>query len=238
MDFAIVGQKLRKDDRYIPKVRRLLQRRRQTTVISESDAPTLNEFVKFLAANHAGNVQDILIGAHANAQSDVIIQAFPAATDGSDGLYRTNFEILAETMKPDPATGQPDPNRSILVPPAALTPPPTGHLVRFRGCNLGRHDGALQQWKNALGSQFSISAPRHFHTISEKNTRLTGPYGTWETLAYEFAVSSPTKLANTAALVALYTARQADPVPARRFRFASGTEVPTRTGPPGCAGCT
>jgi len=87
------------------------------------------------------------------------------------------------------------------------------------------------QWKRAFGNQLRVMAPRHFHNVNEVDQLLDSPWGSWESMSYEFTVSSPTPVTGAtpklrmASLRALYEARQAGESE-RRFRFTDGTEVP------------
>jgi hypothetical protein len=100
---------------------------------------------------------------------------------GQKGL--TTYEIVQQTID-----NSSDPSKTIKITSALIgapTTPPT-HKVNFRGCNIGRSQDFLNKWKEALGGNITVTAPKHFHGI------FSGPgYGYWEYMVYEFRVNAP-----------------------------------------------
>jgi hypothetical protein len=214
-----------KDDQftYAGRLRRFFQRRAQTRLVNRKGVGTVNEYVNFLKNDTSGcpancfvvrPIGNVLLGAHANLNGGVRVQMFrgQAQVDNQAGL--SDFETLEATLA-DPSNQ----GRSILLPDPLIGPDPTTHFFHFRGCNLGKATKFLTKWKQALGGKIQVTAPKHFHGVSELNKRLDDDRGTWEFMQYEFILRSPTRLASTDALAAALAALQP------KLTFADGTAV-------------
>ena len=108
----------------------------------------------------------------------------------------TNFETLEKTLS--------DPAKSIAIDDAVIgytTGDPITHSVHFKGCNIGKAPAFLTKFREALGGNVMVTAPKHFHGIYEHTA-----YGTFEYMAYEFQVRNKTYFPSRAAILAAFDA--------------------------------
>jgi hypothetical protein len=148
-------------------------------------------------------IDDALIAAHANSEGWIFIPMFPRQKGGTD------FETLEKTLS--------DPSKSVAVDDTAIgftAGDPIMHSVHFKGCNIGKAPPFLTKFREALGGNMMVTAPKHFHGIYEHTA-----YGTWEYMAYEFQIRNKTDFPTRAALLAAFDAVG--------FTFIDGTTVPT-----------
>jgi len=172
---------------------------------------TLNQLINYLTTNATGVIGNLMLGSHAS-DSALVLPMFV----GQKGL--TEYETVQQTI--DNAT---DPSKAITITSALIggpTTPPT-HSVNYRGCNIGKSQAFLDKWKEAMGGNVTVTAPKHFHGI------FSGPdYGYWEYMVYEFTVNAPKgkPFANIADMKAGFRAA-VDDNPAA-FSFVDGTVIP------------
>jgi hypothetical protein len=148
---------------------------------------TLRGFIQHLATatDVTLPIGNILLGSHANSEGHMQLLMFPKQKG------TTTFEILLRATP----TGT---DQSIEIP-AAVT---TGS-VHFKGCNIGKADEFMDQFRAALGGRVKVTAPRHFHGLNEQPRQ-----GTYEFMAYEFSIRRPTRFPDRAAVVAAFQAAQ------------------------------
>ncbi|WP_417361710.1 hypothetical protein [Galbibacter sp.] len=186
MDYAFAPGRTGQDNR----VRNMFNRMDNTTLINRHSVTTVRQFIQHLSSNGSVTrpIEDALNGAHANAQGFLFISMYP----GQQGP--TSFETLEDTMS--------NSNRSIEIPDATIghaVGDPITHSFHFKGCNIGKAVPFLEKLKEALGGNVQVSAPKHFHFLSDQRN-----FGTIEGLSYQFIMSQPTPLANRAALLTAF----------------------------------
>lgn len=201
MDYGFAPGSTAQDGR----ARRLFQRRANTTLVSVKSLVTVRGFANRLLTSSAITrpIDDALIGAHANSEGWIFIPMFSKQKGG------TNFETLEKTLA--------DPTKSIAINDSVIghSPgDPISHSVHFKGCNIGKALPFLTKFREALGGNVMVTAPKHFHGIYEHTA-----YGTWEYMAYEFQIRNNRDFATRADLLAAFDAEG--------FTFIDGTAVPT-----------
>ena len=203
MDYGFAPGSTAQDGR----ARRLFQRRANTTLVSAKSLVTVRGFVNRLlsSASITRPIDDALIAAHASSEGWLLITLFPAQTQRG----QSNFETLEESLS---AIGN-----SIAIDDTVIghSPgDPITHNVHFKGCNIGKAPPFLTKFKEALGDNVNVTAPKHFHDIYEHTS-----YGTFEHMSYEFSVQRKAAFATRAALLAA--------LDAEGFTFIDGSAVPT-----------
>jgi hypothetical protein len=191
------------------RARNLFSRRVNTTLVARKSLGTLRAFANFLltSATVTRPIDDGLIAAHANSEGWIFIPMFPKQKGG------TNFETLEKTLS--------EATKSVAIDDAVIgftTGDPITHSVHFKGCNIGKAPAFLTKFREALGGNVKVTAPKHFHGIYEHTA-----FGTFEYMAYEFQVRNKTYFANRAAVLAAFEAGG--------FTFIDGTAVPTTDWP-------
>jgi hypothetical protein len=187
------------------RARHLFDRRANTTLLASKSLNTVRAFGSFLLSSGTVTrpIDDALIAAHANSEGWIFIPMYPKQKGG------TNFETLETTLS--------DPTKSIAIDDAVIgftAGDPIMHSVHFKGCNIGKAPAFLTKFREALGDNVMVTAPKHFHGLWEHSE-----YGTWEYMAYEFQVRNKT-----------YFATQADVISsldAGGFTYIDGTAVAT-----------
>jgi len=187
------------------RARTLFQRRANTTLVAPKALTTVRGFANHLLTSGTVTrpIDDALIGAHANSEGWIFIPMFPKQKGG------TNFETLEKTLS--------DPSKSVAIDDTVIgytAGDPITHSVHFKGCNIGKAPPFLTKFRDALGGNVMVTAPKHFHGIYEHTA-----YGTWEYMAYEFQIRNKTDFPTRAALLAAFDAEG--------FTFIDGTAVPT-----------
>jgi hypothetical protein len=187
------------------RARNLFTRRVNTTLVAPKALATVRGFANFLLASATVTrpIDDALIAAHANSEGWIFIPMFPKQKGG------TNFETLEKTLS--------DPAKSVAIDDAVIgytTGDPIMHSVHFKGCNIGKAPPFLTKFREALGGNVMVTAPKHFHGIYEHTA-----FGTFEYMAYEFQVRNKAYFANRAAILAAFDGAG--------FTFVDGTAVPT-----------
>jgi hypothetical protein len=191
------------------RARNLFQRRLNTTLVAPKSLATVRGFAGFLLSSSTVTrpIDDALIAAHANSEGWIFIPMFAKQKGG------TNFETLEKALS--------DPAKSIAVDDAVIghtTGDPVTHSVHFKGCNIGRAPAFLTKFREALGGNVMVTAPKHFHGIYEHTA-----FGTFEYMAYEFQVRNKTYFPNRAAVLSAFDAGG--------FAYIDGTPVPTADWP-------
>lgn len=201
MDYGFAPGSTAQDGR----ARNLFARRANTKLVSVKSLVTLRGFSAHLltAASVTRPIDDALLGAHANSEGWIFIPMFP----GQKGP--TNFETLEKTL----ATAA----RSVAIDDTVIgftAGDPITHSVHFKGCNIGKAPAFLTKFKEALGDNVNVTAPKHFHGLWEQRS-----HGTWEYMAYEFVLRRETAFANRAALITDFDTEG--------FQFIDSSTVPT-----------
>ncbi|HEX8494996.1 MAG TPA: hypothetical protein VF658_19300 [Pyrinomonadaceae bacterium] len=187
------------------RVRLLFARRPNTTLIAAQRGRTVvRQFIGHLNTSPAITrpVDDLLLGAHANDEGFLFAPMFA----GQNGA--TTFETLEATLA--------DPNKSIVIPNPLIgftAGDPITHSFHIKGCNIGKAAPFLTKLKEALGDNVNVTAPKHFHGITEYAAQ-----GVWEWMAYEYKISQRDPFANQAAAIAEFTAQN--------FTRIDGSTVP------------
>jgi hypothetical protein len=191
------------------RARRLFARRANTKLIAPKSLATVRGFAGFLLTSGTVTrpIDDALIAAHANSEGWIFIPMFAKQKGG------TNFETLEKTLS--------DPTKSIAIDDTVIgytAGDPIMHSVHFKGCNIGKAPPFLTKFREALGGNVMVTAPKHFHGIYENTA-----YGTFEYMAYEFQVRDKTYFPNRAAILAAFDGGG--------FTYIDGTQVPTTDWP-------
>ena len=154
-------------------------------------------------------IGNLLLGTHATS-GKIKMPMFPG-----QGNTLTQYEQLQQTID--------DNTKSIAMSATLIGPPqiPSTHNVRVFGCNIGTFDNLLLKWREALGGNADLIAPRHFDGLTPVKK-----VGIWEFLCYRFSVYRPedNPFPNDAAVRAAFKARAAQ-VP-DQFKFRDGNPVP------------
>lgn len=186
---------------------------------------TLREFIKNLNDDLAIHpVGDLVVGAHANSEGQLFIQAFPGQrTAGGDPTSRTDFEHLVQTMEVSAAGLL----RRIRIDDHTIdfTSPPPTHFLHFKGCNLGQAVPFVTKLKEALGNHVTVTAPKHFQGAI--GVTGLGSDGSFEYMCYEFQVQVPATATPKGDLFGFAT-RDAliDAFHAAGHKYIDGTLVP------------
>ena len=213
-------------------------------LVLEKKAGTVNEVITSLSTDTTvvKPIGNLLLGAHANAEGVLEIKLFRKQAYNEKKGQLTDFDSLEATLvrlpSPPNPPNTPDPARSIAVASNLLGPTPASppHFVHLRGCNIGKSDEFMTEWKKALGGKVTVTAPKHFHGVVEVSPSLSDQYGSWEYYEYEFIVRRPAAVKGVADvpdrphpirtrqdLIDAFTA--ADPVTGDPRKFLDGTEV-------------
>lgn len=205
MDYGFAPGATKQDGR----ARRLFARRANTTLVAPKSLATVRGFADFLLTSGTVTrpIDDALIAAHANSEGWIFIPMFAKQKGG------TNFETLEKTLS--------DPAKSIAIDDTVIgyTPgDPIMHSVHFKGCNIGKAPPFLTKFREALGGNVMVTAPKHFHGIYEHTA-----YGTFEYMAYEFQVRNKTYFPSRAAILTAFDGGG--------FAYIDGTPVPTTDWP-------
>lgn len=201
MDYGFAPGNTAQDKR----ARNLFSRRASTTLSAGKSLATVRGFANFLLTSGTVTrpIDDALIAAHANGEGWIFIPMFPKQKGG------TNFETLEKTLS--------DPAKSVSIDDAVIgytTGDPIMHSVHFKGCNIGKAPPFLTKFREALGGNVMVTAPKHFHGIYEHTA-----FGTFEYMAYEFQVRDKAYFPSRAAILAAFDAGG--------FTYIDGTAVPT-----------
>jgi hypothetical protein len=191
------------------RARNLFSRRANTKLVAPKSLATVHGFADFLLTSGTVTrpIDDALIAAHANSEGWIFIPMFAKQKGG------TNFETLEATLS--------DPAKSIAIDDAVIgysAGDPIMHSVHFKGCNIGKAPAFLTKFREALGDNVMVTAPKHFHGLYEHTD-----YGTFEYMAYEFQVRDKTYFPSRAAILAAFDAGG--------FSYIDGTPVPTTDWP-------
>lgn len=200
MDYGFAPGSTAQDRR----ARNLFTRRANTKLVSGKTLVTVRGFVTNLktSAGVTRPIDDALIAAHANSEGNMFVPLFakqPRATD---------YEILEDTL----ATA----SKSIAIDDSVIgftAGDPVTHSVHFKGCNLGKVQPFLDKFREALGGNVMVTAPKHFHGLWEHSD-----FGTWEYMAYEFQIRRKTAFAKRADLLAAFGAEG--------FTLIDGSAIP------------
>jgi len=92
-----------------------------------------------------------------------------------------------------------DPN--LLQPRPLIGGTPAPAQLRVRGCRIGKALPFLRKLKEALGGGIRVNAPKHFQDYTAITSSGGALIGGCESMAYDFTVSRPSRVANTRALV-------------------------------------
>ena len=187
------------------RARNLFARRANTTLVAPKALTTVRGFANRLLTSGTVTrpIDDALLAAHANSEGWIFIPMFPKQKGG------TNFETLEKTLS--------DPAKSIAIDDAVIgytAGDPIMHSVHFKGCNIGKAPPFLTKFREALGGNVMVTAPKHFHGIYEHTA-----YGSWEFMSYEFQIRNKKDFPTRTALLAAFDAEG--------FTFIDGTPVPT-----------
>ena len=201
MDYGFAPGKKAQDRR----ARNLFSRRANTALVAPKSLATVRGFAQHLLASGSVTrpIDDALIGAHASSEGWVMITMFPGQKGAT--MYETLEEALATASK------------SIAIDDTVIgysAGDSITHSVHFKGCNIGKAPVFLAKFKEALGGNVMVTAPRHFHGIYENKA-----YGTFEFMAYEFQVRNKTYFPSRAAILAAFDEGG--------FSYLDGTAVPT-----------
>ncbi len=191
------------------RVRELFGRRADTTVITRRGRTVFRHLKAFV--DHVENeptiafpIGNVLLGAHANSEGQLFMPMF----GGQAGP--TMFETLEQTLEAPP------PDRSVAISDAAFghnPGDPITHAVHFKGCNLGKAEPFIVKFKEALGGNVIVTAPKHFHGITPSR-----PHGSFEYMAYEFSVREDRDFARRDDLLQAFDNAG--------FEYIDGTAVP------------
>jgi hypothetical protein len=187
------------------RARNLFARRANTTLVASKALTTVRGFANRLLTSGTVTrpIDDALIGAHASSEGWLKIAMFP----GQKGA--TKYETLEDAL----ATA----SKSIAIDDTVIghSPgDPITHNVHFKGCNIGKAPVFLTKFKEALGGNVTVTAPKHFHGLYELDE-----HGTFEYMSYEFSVQRKSPFATRAALLTA--------LDAAAFTFIDGSAVPT-----------
>lgn len=201
MDYGFAPGSTAQDRR----ARNLFTRRTNTALVAPKSLVTVRGFANHLLTSGTVTrpIDDALIAAHANSEGWIFIPMFPKQKGG------TNFETLEKALA--------DPTKSIAIDDTVIGHSPGDaitHSVHFKGCNIGKAPPFLAKFREALGDNVMVTAPKHFHGLYEHTA-----YGTFEYMAYEFSVRNKKDFATRAALLAAFDAEG--------FTFIDGSAVPT-----------
>ena len=201
MDYGFAPGNTPQDGR----ARNLFVRRANSKLVSQKSLTTVRGFVSHLrtSASVTRPIDDALIGAHASSEGFLFITMFP----GQDGS--TTYETLEESI----ATAA----NSIAIDDTVIgysAGDPITHSLHFKGCNIGKAPIFLDKFREALGGNVMVTAPKHFHHLYELEK-----YGTFEYMGYEFSVQRKTPFATRQQLL--------DALDAGGFTFIDGSAVPT-----------
>src|SRR5262245_23469105 len=163
----------------------MLARRRTTTVIATPNVTTVQGFISRLksTATIPKPVNDLLLGAHANAEGFLAIPMYPGQSGDTD--YETLEETLAEQ------------NKSVKVDDTLIgytQNAPVTHSVHLKGCNIGRATGFLLKLKEALGGHVHVTGANHFYYLYVSSSE-----GVFESLSYEIVLQRPHAFVDRAA---------------------------------------
>jgi hypothetical protein len=201
MDYGFAPGSTAQDKR----ARNLFARRANTKLVAPKSLATVRGFAQHLLTSGTVTrpIDDALIAAHANSEGWIFIPLFPKQKGG------TNFETLEKTIA--------DATKSIAIDDTVIgftTGDPIMHSVHFKGCNIGKAEPFLTKFREALGGNVMVTAPKHFHGIYEHTA-----FGTFEYMAYEFQVRDKAYFPTRAGILTAF-----DGV---GFTYIDGTTVPT-----------
>lgn len=191
----------------VPVVNAFLSQRTNTTRLTSKKVSTFNGLIHELQTNSTVTtpIGDLLIAGHANHEGEIQIPMF----SGQKGL--TTFDVLVSTLSP---TGQ-----SITIPAGVMG---TSSNVHIRGCNVGKDQSLLNEFKLAFGGAVNVTAPLFFDEF--RLGRASG--SAFEFMCYEFFINSAIKLADKAAMLAAFVAKMnALATAGTPWSFLDGTAV-------------
>lgn len=196
-------------------MRQLFRLRGNTTLVESTSITRLDQFIGHLNTDGGVSrpIENMFICSHGNdsgwLQLDLAIILADLNGDGFPELVNdSNYEALVAAV----ASG------AIIIPNSVINPRPPGTgpaFVHIKGCKIGQDHARpfVEKFKEALGGQVNLTAPKHYQSVSE----IDGA-GILEYLSYEFSVTSPTEFANRAALISAFESAG--------HTFIDGTPVP------------
>ena len=204
MDYGFAPGQRNDRDLQDDNLRMMFTNRANTTLVFNRQMTAVRQFITHLdtSGGVAKPIGDMLIGAHANGEGWIFIPMI----SGQNGP--TNFETLDDTIT--------NPANSIEIPDALIghnAGDPITHGLHFKGCNIGKVPPFLVKFKEALGDNVNVSAPKHFHGLTPWPSN-----GVFEYMAYEFIIRRPTVFPNRNAAVTAFQNGG--------FTFIDGSAVP------------
>lgn len=166
-------------------MRRMLQRRADTTLIHRRQTRNVEAFVDFLENDVSVPlpVDDILIGSHGNASGQLQIVLFPGAP--ARATYETILQAEASGAIEIPLD---------VVDHSVSAGSTTLHI---KGCKIGQAPQMMNALKEAFrGELQTLTAPKHFHYILDMRS-----HGSFESLSYSFPIKSRDRITDRDILV-------------------------------------
>lgn len=201
---------------YDNSMKALLRLRPGTTLIDQQNVRSLSAFINHLntASGVTRPVHHFIIASHGNDAGWMQMALAPILIDlNCDGVPETlvndsRYEALVSAV----STGV------LRIPNALILPRPAGAGPAFfhiRGCKIGQPHAVpfVQKLKEALGGQVQVTAPKHFHLVTE----IRG-VGAMEYMGHDFSLARPTAFANRNAMITAFQGAN--------FTFIDGSAVP------------
>jgi len=184
-------------------MRRLFQRRPNTTLITKRTVHRVDQYIQHLHtdAGVTRPVGNILVASHGSDQGYMKIQFADITLNGHKQRH-TTYEVLVEADSSNVADIPADTRDA-------------NTKFHIRGCKIGQAYAVpfVQKFKAALGGNVPVTAPKHFHEVW-----LRRHFGVMEYLGYDFSVVNPTAFHNRNALITAFQNAG--------LQFVDGTNVP------------
>jgi hypothetical protein len=195
-----------------------LKARPQTVLINNPSMMTLDGFLSGIATSDEFifPIRYLMVASHASFSGSFHI-TISAATRIEQSI---SYETLEEAVV----------KKYLVVDMDLMQPRPAGAgaaQLRLLGCSVGAQAPYMKKFKEALGGQITLIAPK-FLALPDK---IANPPGPNVYLGYDFTLHSPTAVKDRKTLLALYDARStaAEKNKDSRFTLRSGKRVPRKS---------
>lgn len=187
------------EDSFHGLMRKLLQNRNDTILPSGDSLDSLAAIVRSLLTypDVTNPIRHMIVSSHANAEGNLQIRLQDGDSkfidyDDLNALVQNSKETKTNPIRIDIDLLSPRPRGNDQVP-----------YLHFKGCRIGQSPPFLRLWKEALGGEVEVTAPKHFHEVAPFRN------GVLEYMGYGFDVFCPFPIKDRAALIReLYTRSQ------------------------------